>query len=192
MASPTPTPIRIAQTTALLLSGITTGVSLSLSALVIPRLLESPVPLMLKQWLHTLQLGKRTVPFAGLLSAASYVYLALGHKSSLSTAQTRAYLAAAVLSVSIAPYTKLVMRRTNGRLMELAEKAEREGTVSAIVSTAAAAAVEAADDAGKGEGVVEVEAVRSIKGLVDHWGVLNLGRTALLLAGTMCGFVATI
>ncbi|KAL2270966.1 hypothetical protein VTJ83DRAFT_337 [Remersonia thermophila] len=188
-AAPSPsTAVRLAQGTAILLSSVAAGTSLSLSFFLVPRLLESPTPLMLKQWIRTYARGKRAVPLASLAAAASYLYLGLGnrylHPHLLTLGQARAYLAAAALTLGIVPYTKLFMAGTNGRLLKLEESA---GLAAASLEGKAADAADAAAEA-----EVEAQRERSAKGLVDWWGVLNLGRAGLLLAGSVCGLAATI
>ncbi|KAL1844365.1 hypothetical protein VTJ49DRAFT_44 [Mycothermus thermophilus] len=187
MSSSTPSPttaVRLAQGTALFLSSVVTGVSFSLSAFLVPRLLESPTPIMLTQLRRTSARAKHTMPFLVLGSAASYLYLSLGsryfHPHLLTLSQTRAYLAAAALTLGIVPYTRLVMAGTNGQIAKL-----EESSGLAAVSLTGKAEVAA-------EAEVEAQRERNAKGLVDWWGVLNLGRTGFLMAGAVCGLVATI
>jgi hypothetical protein len=170
LTTPTPTTLRLAQGTTLLLSSLTAGTSLSLSYFLIPRLLESPTPVMLTQWARTYARGAAVMPAAAVLSAAGMFWLSLVTREE----RARGYLAAGLLTVGIVPYTILVMTGTNKTLKGL------EGEMG-IESAAAAAGKE-----------VGVEAERSAKGLVDWWGVLNLGRAGLLIAGVGCGLWATI
>ena len=204
MAPPNPTTIRLAQGTALLLSSVATGVSLSISVFgtsdptlpslqkgqnnrtpntppVIPRLLESPTPLMLTQWSRTYHLGHATVPVTAAVAATSYLWLGL--RAGLLPARARLYLTAGALTLGIVPYTMLFMLPTNKKLHALEER----GGVLAVASVATTAAVE-----GKGKGAIGVEEERGAKGLMDWWGVLNLGRAGLLLGGAVCGLVATL
>ncbi|KAL2155008.1 hypothetical protein VTH82DRAFT_3684 [Thermothelomyces myriococcoides] len=181
-------PYRLAQATGLLLGTLSAGANLTLSVFLVPRLLESPTPLMLQQWGRTYRRGAATVPFAAGLAAASYAYLSYyyyhHHHTSLGLlTRARAYLAAAALTVGIVPYTLAVMGRTNRGLNQM-ERA---------VDQAAAAAKEASAESEKEEeeDVVGVEE-ESAKRLVDWWGVLNLGRGVMLLAGSICGLVATL
>ncbi|KAL2180186.1 uncharacterized protein P884DRAFT_255175 [Thermothelomyces heterothallicus CBS 202.75] len=53
------------------------------------------------------------------------------------------------------------------------------------------AGADAAEGPAGEEEVVVVEE-ESAKRLVDWWGVLNLGRGVLLLAGSICGLAATL
>jgi hypothetical protein len=62
MSQTNPLPIRIAQTLGLGTSLMLAGSTLTTSIYLIPRLLESPTPLMLRQWDGMFQQGKRTAP----------------------------------------------------------------------------------------------------------------------------------
>ncbi len=173
MSNPSACTVRTLQSTALLLSSLSAGTVLTLSTFLVPRLLESPTPIMLTQWSRTYARGAATVPFAAATSAAAYLWLGLvgaGHKGG------RLYLVASALTVGIVPYTVGVMFGTNGRLKGL----EGRYGVDAVVRAA-----------GK-EREVGVEEEEGAKRLVDWWGVLNLGRAGLLVAGTVCGLVATL
>ncbi|KAL2129519.1 hypothetical protein VTI74DRAFT_7647 [Chaetomium olivicolor] len=163
---------RLAQGTTLLLSSFSSGVSLAFSCVLVPRLLESPSDIMLTQWLHTYALGAATMPLAAAATTAGYIFLGL-RTPGISLFRSRMYLAAGALTVGIVPYTVLVMRGTNNRLRALEERASAK--------TVELPAPE-----------VRAEEERTAKGLVDWWGVLNLGRTGLLVAGAVCGLVAAL
>ncbi|KAL2184423.1 DUF1772-domain-containing protein [Thermothelomyces heterothallicus CBS 203.75] len=183
-------PCRLAQATALLLGTLSAGANLTLSAFLVPRLLESPTPLMLRQWVRTYRRGAATVPFAAGLAAAAYTYLYYlgtrgggsgggGAASASALLRARAYLAAGALTIGIVPYTLAVMAGTNSELKRM-ERAVGE-----------VAGADAAEGPAGEEEVVVVEE-ESAKRLVDWWGVLNLGRGVLLLAGSICGLAATL
>ncbi|KAK4153293.1 hypothetical protein C8A00DRAFT_43785 [Chaetomidium leptoderma] len=174
----TTTTLRLAKGTALLLSSLGSGIILSLSTFVVPRLLESPTPLMLRQWVRSFRLGAATMPLTAAVSAATYFWLGLRSPGGPGGAlgldhlfRSRAYLAAGALTAGIVPYTIVFMSGTNTKLMALEER----------VGQAAAA-----------EAVVGVEEERGAKGLLDWWGVLNLGRAGMMVAGVVCGLVATL
>ncbi|KAL2018414.1 hypothetical protein VTK56DRAFT_892 [Thermocarpiscus australiensis] len=186
MSSPTtttpPPSIRLTQATALFLSSLASGVSLSLSALVVPRLLESPTPLMLHQWARTFAAGRATMPPAALATAAAYAWLAV--KATTTTpgvvvgggGGSRAgcyYAAAAALSVGVVPYTWAFMMRTNRRLLGMRDR------------VVVAGALEAESEE------VGAEEEKGAKYLVDWWGMLNLGRAVMLMGASALGFAAT-
>ncbi|KAK4238115.1 hypothetical protein C8A03DRAFT_15409 [Achaetomium macrosporum] len=167
-----PTSLRLTQGTALFLSSFTSGVSLTLSTFMVPRLLESPRNIMLTQWLRTFTLGASTVPFATAVTAAAYVWLGL-KTPGITLFRSRLYLAAAGLTVGIVPYTIAFMGGTNGRLKEMQKEA------NAVQLELPSPEVRAEEE-------------KSAKALVDWWGVLNLGRAVMLISGAVCGLVATL
>ncbi|KXX77445.1 Noranthrone monooxygenase [Madurella mycetomatis] len=159
---------KLLQTTTLLVTGLSSGISLSLSVFVTPRLLESPTPLMLRQWRHTYALGAATMPLTAVAAGAAYAWLALRAPGP----RGRALLtAAAALTAGIVPYTWACMLGVNKRLVE------KEREVAALE---------------KGGAELTAEEEIGAKGLVDFWGMLNLGRAGMLIAGTACGLAATV
>ena len=167
---PNPLTLRLTTGTALFLSTLTSGLSLGFSTFLVPRLLEAPTQLMLKQWAHAYAAGHNIMPLTAATAAATYFWLAA--KSPV--AQTRGYLAAGLLTVGIVPYTLAFMMPTNRRL-HAADK--RFNGVEAKA---------------KGEEEVGAEEAEGFKALVDWWGVLNLGRAVLLMAGSACGLATTL
>ncbi|AEO70135.1 3d996d15-65c1-4aa9-9e83-3c199e82c516 [Thermothielavioides terrestris] len=182
MTTLTPAPttaVRLTQGAALFLSSFTTGISLSLSAVVVPCLLDdAPRDVMLAQWARVYALGARTMPFAAAATAAAYLWLGLrGVAGSPLGFRSRCYLAAGALTLSIVPYTFAAMRGLNARLLEMRRRATVTAGTPAEVSA---------------EEQVKEEEEMSAKAAVDWWGVLNLGRTALLAGGAICGLVAVL
>jgi len=176
----TPTTIRTAQITALFLSSTVSGISLALSTFLVPRLLESPVPTMLLQWKRTYHAGKTQI--APAAAAASAIWFWLAAKSpALTRGVGRQYLAAGALAFAIIPYTGVMMMETNRRIEERAEgvSLERGRLIQAE---------------GKGDEEEQMAWVRGegSKYLVDWWGMLNLGRSAMLMASTVVGLVAVV
>lgn len=162
---------KLLQTTTLLVAGLSSGLSLSFSVFVTPRLLESPTPLMLRQWRRTYALGAATMPLAAVATGAAYAWLALRAPAPGGPRARALLTAAAALTAGIVPYTWACMLGVNKRLVE------KEGAVAALE---------------KGGEELAAEDVASAKGLVDLWGMLNLGRAAMLIAGTACGLAATV
>ncbi|KAK3335993.1 hypothetical protein B0T19DRAFT_408167 [Cercophora scortea] len=162
MSSPTtppnPTPLlRLARATALLLSASLTGSSITLSTFLIPRLLESPTPLMLQQISRTISRGRAAMAPLTALVAITYFYLA--SRFGLRTAGGKGYLLAGMLCAGIAPYTMFLMGPTNRRLLKKAEDVRGMSLSEEVVE------IGPREEGGKY--------------LVDWWGVLNLGRAAL-------------
>jgi hypothetical protein len=168
-----PTAVRIAQGATVFLTTVATGAGLGLSAFVVPRLLESPTPLMLQQTRRTLLQGRALFPAASALTAIGYFFLAsrtwIPPSRSLSA---RLYLVAGALCASIVPYTLVVVMPTNRRLLR---KAEETRLLDA------------------GETYVELCArEETAKYLVDQWGMLNLGRVLIWGTAGILGLSALV
>ncbi|KAK4451696.1 hypothetical protein QBC34DRAFT_51577 [Podospora aff. communis PSN243] len=120
-----------ARLTTLLLSPALFTTSLAYSTLLTPRLLESPIPLMLTQWRASYHQGRKSMPPPALAAAASYIYLAT--RPGLARSKMYCYVAAAVLTVGIIPYTVAVMGRVNRMLERRAVVVERVGRGEVVV-----------------------------------------------------------
>ncbi|KAF8867354.1 hypothetical protein BDZ45DRAFT_638860 [Acephala macrosclerotiorum] len=172
MSDISPLPIRLAQTLGLTSSLILAGQTITLSTFLIPRLLDSPTPLMLKQWNNMFQIGRLTGPQFALLSALSYFYLS--YKSHLTPilsssllSKTTAYAIAGALSIGIVPYTLIFISGTNTKILKKVEETKSLKVTDEVT------------EVGLGN--------ESARALVDWWGVLNLGRGALLVASGVLG-----
>lgn len=141
----------------------------------VPSLLLAPTPLLVRQWRTTFLLGKSVAPPIAIASSASYAYLAMMlYNAPLSVNHPRGelYALAALLTVSIVPYTLFVMKDVNAKLMARAEEASLDvkNEVTEIGMP-------------KGE---------SAKELLDWWAVLNLGRGVFPLLGAVLGAWASL
>ncbi|KUI57136.1 hypothetical protein VP1G_10924 [Cytospora mali] len=123
MSTPPPTLIRLTQAVSILISALASGSSIALSTLLIPRLLESPTPLMLRQWTNSYNVTKLIFPFLGNLSTVLYLTLA-GHYHTRLSAGTKGtlYLAAGALCLSVTPYTWAFVIPLNKRILHKAEE----------------------------------------------------------------------
>ncbi len=168
--------LRAAQAATLFLVSATAGASLSVSVLVIPRLLESPTPLMLRQWRNMFEFSKWVIPGAAEVAAAGYVFFA--YRAGLSTLPGKLYLLASALSAGIVPYTLAVIMPTNRKLFAKADEVDRLGLLA-----------ETGEKGFEVKGGLVESATReeSAKYLVDRWGVLNLGRSVMLAASGLVG-----
>ncbi|TKA71749.1 hypothetical protein B0A49_08161 [Cryomyces minteri] len=165
-------PIRVAQALGLTASAVLCGHIASASYLVLPSIMQSPAPLLAKQW-KTMWVNDRNVgPAITAFSALVFGYLA--YREPTETSTFKLYTAAAVLMPSVIPYTLLLVKPINDKLLK---KAETLATVSIT------------DDAASETGVSKDETVH---GLVDRWGTLNLGRALLAAAGCLCATWAAI
>ncbi|OBT65091.1 hypothetical protein VE03_05229 [Pseudogymnoascus sp. 23342-1-I1] len=156
MAALTPNSARVLQTIGLTTTAILAGASASFSIYTVPRLLESPTPLLLKQFKHMFAAGHDTIPAGTIVAATSLLYLAYDSRAAGSPAW-RGYATAAVLALGIVPYTLAVMMGTNKVLLDRAEEEEEK---------------------------VEAQAA-SVKQLLDQWATMNLGRSVLLASAAV-------
>lgn len=161
------TPIRLAQTVGITTSSLLAGASLTMSFMMVPRLLESPTPLLLKQWNGMFQAGKVSAPPVAAVSAASFFYLASKLPASADKTKFYSYIAAGVLAVGIIPYTVVFMLPTNQKLLEKVEETKMLSLKDELV------------EAGLGE--------ETAHKLVDKWGMLNLGRSVLMTIAAVLG-----
>lgn len=138
-------------------SPLGTGFTLSLAT--IPAILQSPTPLLLKQWRVVFDIGKSTAPPLAVLAAATLSYVAYTkyNISGSDTTQWRGLAIAAAGTVGIVPFTLLFMGGINDKL------------------------ITASDAVGK-----EV-ASESVRELVARWGRVNVVRSFLTLGATMVG-----
>ncbi|KAE9377247.1 hypothetical protein N431DRAFT_555484 [Stipitochalara longipes BDJ] len=177
MPADTPISLRLAQTLGITSSLLLGGLSAGMSFFTIPRLLESPTPLMLRQWRKMYIAGKHTAIPCAYLSSLSYFYLAYSSFSSSNpfagNGAGYSYVAAGVLSLGIIPFTLTVLMPTNNKL----ERKEEETR-----------ALEKTDE------VVEIGIAggETAKVLVDRWGVLNLWRVVMLLTASLVGIWTSV
>lgn len=155
--------IRIAQTLGITSSAILAGYVASASFAVVPRLLESPTPLLLRQWNNAYLAGKKYAPPFAALSSACYFYLA----SKAPQSKYYGYIVAGTLTVGIIPYTLAVMVDTNKKLLAKVEETKTLGIKDEVV------------EVGLGN--------ETAHKLVDSWGMLNLGRAVLLAVSSGVG-----
>lgn len=131
---------------------------MSVSIIVVPSLLAARIPgqALATQWAHLYGLGKAIMPTVTIASVLSYAYLAY-ERSARGDAWT-GFVAAAILSGSIVPYTLLFMMPTNNTLAGVAN-----GSIKSL-----------GDD--------------SVRQTLLKWGGMNLFRSLLTLGGSVVGF----
>jgi hypothetical protein len=177
MPSDAPLTIRLVQTIGITASSWLAGQVASFSIFTIPRLLESPTPLMLRQWKAMFYAGKSVGQPGGIVIALSYFYLAYASHTSSSLPFTSnvngiSYAVSGLLSIGIVPYTLTVLMPTNLAIFKREEevsKAEKEGK---------------SVQASAGEG--------SAQDLLKRWAALNLGRAFLVTASAVLGVWTTV
>ena len=115
--------------------------------------------------------GKSTAPPVAAISSVSYGYLAIKlYNAPLSTNHSRGelYALAAALTLCTLPYTLLVMKNVNAKLMAKADEMENLDVKDEVTEVGLP----------KGE---------SAKELLDWWGVVNLIRGGFPLLGAVVG-----
>ena len=249
----------LVQSLSVLLSASASGASLSLSFFLVPRLLESPTPLMLTQWRRAYEQTFSTLNRAGAAAALGYFLLAWrfgvrytaevvkgGMQALKLVKRGRMYAAAgALLVLGMAPYGWVVLGGVERRLVARAdavERAMRQKGVDVEVGELGAGGSGGGlkrrqsvrgknstkerrgerDRDGKGKGkekekerdrdVKEEESLREggdveaglgekvdmkaveigAKYWVDQWGVLNLGRAAMIATSAVMGLSASL
>ncbi|CAK7226697.1 hypothetical protein SCUCBS95973_006286 [Sporothrix curviconia] len=176
--------VRGAQAASVFISAAAAGGTLGLSTFFIPRILESPTGLMLRQWGRMYHVGKVAFPGAAATAAVAFGYVyyattnASGLPTSLEVSASSLPLVAAGLCLSIVPYTMLALLPTNKELLAKAQAAEEDALLSK------------ADRAAGAGTVYTAQQEESAKQLVDRWGVLSLGRPLLLGAASIVGLIA--
>lgn len=149
-----------------------TGASLAFSFFDIPNLIDSPAQRSLPQIRWLFSRGSHIFPQFAIASASAFVYLAVKSVPSssswtsflnltLNSTKVNGYLAAAALTMGIAPYTMFVMLPTNMQLIKMNEKGSEK--------------------AAKEDGDAKVDA------LLNKFGWLNISRASLTGAGGLVG-----
>ncbi|RVD87114.1 uncharacterized protein DFL_005357 [Arthrobotrys flagrans] len=139
-------------------SGILTGILLTHSTTLIPLLLASPSHTTILRQFHTLQSSKKAITHLSLSSSLLFFTASYIRVTKSWPATIRCWIAG-LLAISVIPYSWVVMRRTERKL----EGFYGEEVVGKEVE-------------GMKEKEGEVVVRGEVRGLVDWWGVVNLGR----------------
>ncbi|KAK4543759.1 hypothetical protein LTR36_004792 [Oleoguttula mirabilis] len=209
-----------AQTISIATALIASGGILSLSLFDVPELQSQPADRALPSIRFLFSRGSHTFPQAATLSSAGFTYLAYTSlpaaqqsvtgllKMAASGGKVSAYLAAAALAFSIAPWTGLMIP-TNFALIQMNEdlggapsqaKADRSdfqtGGRSAKESVNSAGVVDELSDLSGPQQRTEkrssAEDDRKVRELLTKFGRLNVVRAALIGAGGVVGLVAAV
>ncbi|TDZ36109.1 Monooxygenase hypC [Colletotrichum spinosum] len=165
--SPQSSAFRNLQLSTVFVNTFAAGLNLSLSFFVIPRLLESPTPLMLRQFKNMFRWSSRAFPFPVIACAISYWYMAYAFRHI--PAKSRLFTAAGALCVTIVPWTKFVIHDINRKLFQKAEETKDMGIMAVGLTQ---------------------EEEEGAKYLVDQWGLWNLGRNVGVTLGSALGLYA--
>ncbi|KAI0136292.1 hypothetical protein BJ170DRAFT_601195 [Xylariales sp. AK1849] len=165
-----PAHIRVTQATSIVLLTTASGLNLGLSFFVIPRLLESPTPLMLRQWGNMYKVTSKALPPALMVPGFINAYLAYKLPS-----KARLYGFAAAAALSILPYTYGVLAPINRKLLKKVE----------VVKT-----LDMAIDDVLGEEMGTKE--ETGHALIDQWGLYNLYRGSAAFVAGCVGLYAAL
>ncbi|GKT95978.1 DUF1772 domain containing protein [Colletotrichum tofieldiae] len=168
MSSP-PNPLRNIQAPTVFVNTALAGLSMGVSVFVVPRLLESPTPLMLRQWSNMFERARRVLPLPTLLCALSYWYMAYTVRHLPS--QSRLLAAAGAFCFTVVPWTKFFLVSINRKLFKKVEETKDMGIMAVGLSQ---------------------EEEESAKYLVDQWGLYNLGRTIAVGLGGAVGLYSIV
>jgi Domain of unknown function (DUF1772) len=120
--------------------------------------------------------GKNAAIPTAFFSAAAFGVAAFYNKGL--RLQQGLQAAAAATAVLVIPYTLTIMAATNGELHQRAAQAEKMGEMEK------GDVIEVGMPTTKG-----IEGMRT-ENLMKHWGMLNIGRAAIPLAGIVCAITA--
>ncbi|KAK8056295.1 hypothetical protein PG993_001522 [Apiospora rasikravindrae] len=183
MSSSTNTPtLRALQATNAAVLTTTAGLNLGLSFFVMPRLLESPTPLMLRQWGRMFAVTSRFFPPAmmvpGLVHAAlAYYYYTVAAAATVTRGAQKGTVCnavAALLALSVMPWTLGLMVPINEKLLRKADEAQ---------------SLDAKEVEEREVGIKEEETAHA---LVDRWALLNLYRGGAVLVSGCLGLYAAL
>lgn len=141
-------------------------------------------------------------PTASIIPAASFFFLAYKETDKL---KLKLFATAGTLALGMMPYTILFMLYTNKKLLDKADEAQGlyadqvGGDTDDVSSGSGRKHKKSSKDrersdrsykkssSSKRKEVDEHEDVRTAHELVDHWSLLNLGRSALMIASAAVG-----
>ncbi|KAH7371693.1 hypothetical protein BKA66DRAFT_181583 [Pyrenochaeta sp. MPI-SDFR-AT-0127] len=167
----TPAGLVIAQTVGITASLYLLGSNAALSIIAVPAVMQAPAPLAAKQWYTVLTRGGGIGRPLAIISAIATGYVAY-HQDPSST-PFKLNIAATLLLPSIVPFTFAFIVPTNNKLI-----AKKDELASASL-----------DDKAIEANVAQGETVHA---LIDKWALLNLGRAALIFAGSLCAVLAAL
>ncbi|KZL85766.1 duf1772 domain containing protein [Colletotrichum incanum] len=164
-----PNPLRNIHASTVFVNTALAGLNLGLSVFVMPRLLESPTPLMLRQWSNMYKRTSRVFPIPTLFCALSYWYMAYTVRHLPS--KSRLFAAAGAFCFTIVPWTRFFLVSINRKLFKKIEETKDMGIMAVGLSQ---------------------EEEEGAKYLVDQWGLYNLGRSIAIGLGGAVGLYAIV
>lgn len=146
---------------------------MTLSFIALPALFQAPTPLVSRQWQTIFERGKPIAIPSALLSAGSFSYLAYALYKTLHHPRAELYGLAAIATITMIPFTALLIQPTNEKLHEKANEFQQWSLADEAVE----------NNVAKGE---------SSKELIDRWATLNAVRALFPLSGAVIAAWATL
>ncbi|KAI1921389.1 hypothetical protein LOZ58_002270 [Ophidiomyces ophidiicola] len=192
--------IRTSQVLGLTASGLLAGGILNFSTVLVPTLMlpatsskrtfdssfqsGTPVSHIASQWHHAYGIGKSIAPVIAFITGSTYSYLSYHFRQGTVARQGNViaanyYLLAALFTFTPVPFTLLIMKPVNSKLIAKADSAETEGLLAQKekdVKTELKASREEAE----------------VQSWLQTWSTLNFVRGLFPLVGTICAAMATI
>ncbi|KAF2834515.1 hypothetical protein M501DRAFT_1046966 [Patellaria atrata CBS 101060] len=165
--------VRLAQTVGITTTAFLAGQLAGISFLTIPAIMEAPSPLAVKQYQKVRNNSLPYTPLLVVVSSALFGYLGY-HKCKLpawlgwTCLHPRLFITAAVFVFSIIPYSILTVEPVDHKLEN---KAETLSTAS-LTDNSTEAGIHYQD---------------TVKGLLDRFATMNLGRAAIAFAAAAMG-----
>ncbi|KAI9773082.1 MAG: hypothetical protein M1840_008203 [Geoglossum simile] len=163
--------LRVAQTLGITSSAFLAGSIFTTSFISIPSLLLAPAPLLQQQWEAQYLRGRVYGPSVTLFSTANLLIVAYKRYDSGGFGEGegswQAYVAAASLSLLIFPYTAVLLRGVNQKLVAAGRRLEKK-----------------ADTADAGD--------EGVKMLVDRWATFNFFRAFIPLSSALVSIWAAL
>ncbi|KAI1502561.1 hypothetical protein F5X99DRAFT_427199 [Biscogniauxia marginata] len=186
---PVATPIRLAQATGILLATTTAGLGASLTFFAVPRLLALPAPALTRHFVSLISVTRLALPVPLLLPGLLHAWLAYRFSSSSAgpdARKARAYVLAAALSLSAAPWTWGVMMPMNWE-MERQLRGVRE-----VVDGDEEEVGVGEEEMGVGMGIGVEGKEETAHVLVGRWATLNLYRPSVAFLAECVGLYAAL
>lgn len=153
-------------------TGILTGVAMSLSSVGVHLILESPSNLSLLRQFSTLVQTSRLLFSVAVPVLVGIPYAVLSYASRNSGLKAKLYLFSTALCLAPVPYAVLLMAPTEEKLEEMPK-----GMVAVTEEDEDEMFLSKRED--------------SARYLVDHWGMLNLGRVTMIAGAGLVGMAAS-
>ncbi|KKY26509.1 hypothetical protein UCDDS831_g01169 [Diplodia seriata] len=163
--------IRTAQVVGITSAAWWSGACSWISLALIPTINKSPVDLRAKQWKYQYELGMATGPGLALASGVSFSYLMTQHGKHIGLLSERSFYLNALAAVAIpgiVPFTLLVIKPVNNKLMGYVESLEGKPSGEATLTE------------------------QDVESLIVKWNRLHAVRAVMTGVGAIAGLLAIL